>query len=268
MAPGMHGGKAMRDHDLLEFEKLKDEQIGRLTYRDTLFYFTLVIIGGGLATVYSKAEAAVILLALPFAIFIAGVSHITCDRRIEDIGIYIRDYLTKTVAEKSGTPPEKVFAWEYYFPSTSWHSVRKLLQFVANFLLYAGAGIVSLLLFLNMRKCGVARLPASERCFWWIGMALMVCMAILVLASTFFKWTHRNLSGESACRPRRIVVRLILAGATALAAALAVGFGAHYTGKLLAGWIDLPGWHVASVDAAAAAVAFLAWTLVLTLAKR
>ena len=65
-------------------------------------YFTMLIIGGALTLALADkgARSAEILLALPFAIFVAGVAHVAADRRIDDIGIYIRDILRPSVADE------------------------------------------------------------------------------------------------------------------------------------------------------------------------
>ena len=186
----------MQDHDLLEFEKLKDEQIGRLTYRDTLFYFTMTIIGGALAIACSDKDkqAAEILLVLPFAVFIAGVAHITCDRRIEDIGIYIRDELAFSVARKSNCDPTTVFAWEQFFRRARFHHSRKWLQFVANEMLYAISGVAALFYFLlrkGLTASGVPTTPFNlqtpEMSLWWAGLSLMVVMCLLIIIFHFVK---------------------------------------------------------------------------------
>lgn len=203
----------MKDCYLLEFEKLKDEQIGRLTYRDTLFYFTMTIIGGALAIACSDKDlhAFEILLVVPYCIFIAGVAHITCDRRIEDIGIYIRDELRPAIAESSD--PEKVFAWERFFRHASFQAGRKMLQFVANEMLYALSGGAALFYFL-LRKAQSAnahaiaspfKLEEWEMWMWWAGAALMAFMAVLIGVFTFIKMKNRKTKARKHPRAFAIV---------------------------------------------------------------
>lgn len=260
----------MQDHDLLEFEKLKDEQIGRLTYRDTLFYFTIVIIGGGLATAYSaNKEAAVILLVLPWAIFIAGVAHITCDRRIEDIGDYIRDRLAPVIADRTKTPRGEVFAWEDYFRNSRWHWARKLLQFATNLMLYSGAGIASMWLFPLLRHCTPQQLNQTETIFFDLGHGLMVIMALLITAFTYFKWQKRPRANSPKKRSVwPVVARLVLAGVAAGIAALAIVNADRFVQGSLGGWFHGPAWQIAPLSAVAAVAALVVWSFVLAVSRR
>ncbi|MGA7713647.1 MAG: hypothetical protein WCA81_17240 [Rhizomicrobium sp.] len=134
--------------DLLEFDKLKDEQIGRLAYRDNLFYLTMGIIGGIVATYFAYTKAEVVLLWLPFAMFIVGVAHLTCERRIQDIGLYVRRHLAPRVAAQIGRDPSDVFAWEIFFRNEKWHPWRKRLHQFSCYILYVLSGIVAVGIYL------------------------------------------------------------------------------------------------------------------------
>jgi hypothetical protein len=262
----------MEDYDLLEFEKLKDEQIGRLTYRDTLFYFTMTIIGGAMAIACSDKDkqAAEILLALPFAVFIGGVAHITCDRRIDDIGTYVHDKLSVAVAQKVGQEPSQVFAWEEYFRSAPLHWWRKILQLFSNLMLYSASGAAILVFYLvRNNRHSPLELPAMDKAFWWIGMVLMTTMAILITVFTFFKfqWTARIKDN-----PVSSFLRRLLWSATGAALGVATGVGVIMTMPFvqepIRHWMYTEIWYVRPLYAVAVVAGLIVWRLIENVGRR
>lgn len=238
----------MQDHDLLEFEKLKDEQIGRLTYRDTLFYFTMTIIGGALAIACSERDkqAAEILLIVPYTVFIAGVAHITCDRRIEDIGIYIRDELAAVVARKSNADPSTIFAWEQFFRRAQFHTWRKFLQFIANEMLYAVSGGAALFFYLLRKGQASGNNAASpftlsnaEMWLWWGGLTLMIFMWMLIIIFTFVKSRPHKLTDPEERWALKVLRRTLVFSFSAAAAASAVNAERLVPPELLTGLIGV-----------------------------
>jgi len=135
-------GGNVADIYLAEFEKLKDEQISRSAHRDRLFHLTLVLFGGGITIALTKDPHTLgLLLLLPVVAFIAGTSHIACDRRISSIGSYIKNTLTKRIAEKEHIPCHEVLEWETFIDSDKLRKGRKLTQFLSNVFLYVLSGI-------------------------------------------------------------------------------------------------------------------------------
>jgi hypothetical protein len=262
----------MEDHDLLEFEKLKDEQIGRLTYRDTLFYFTMTIIGGALAIACSDKDkqASEILLALPFAVFIGGVAHITCDRRIDDIGTYVHDRLSVAVANKVGLLPSQVFTWEEYFRSAPLHWCRKILQLFSNLILYSGSGMAILLYYLfRNNKYFPSELPDVDKMIWWIGMALMLAMFGFIVVFTFFKfkWTAQ-IKDKPVVVPLRWFARFVIGGAIGALTGIAIVSAAPFLNGPIAPWLHTPSWHVQPLYPIAVGAGLVVWWLVVALSRR
>src|SRR5215217_3250792 len=75
---------------LIEYQKLKDEQIARIGFRDNLIYATLVAIGAILSFAITNPANYQALLILPLATFVLGWIYLSNDRKISDIGRYIR----------------------------------------------------------------------------------------------------------------------------------------------------------------------------------
>jgi len=194
------------DHRLIEFEKLKDEQTSRIKFRDGLFYFTMLIVGGALTLACNRqlVQTEDVLLAVPFAVFVAGVAQITCDRRVDDIGIYIRDVLAVSIAKEQQLTVEDVFQWEQFLRVAPLRRVRGIFRSVASLMLYVGSGCITLL-FYSLWKSDLAANNNSEavnnaadgvsRSTWeglafWAGSYLMVLLFSLFILFSLVKWNR------------------------------------------------------------------------------
>jgi|GEM_PF-2494269 hypothetical protein len=263
----------LNDVHLKEFEKLKDEQIDRLSYRDNLFYLTLVIIGGGIAAAYSNRDALLILLLLPVAIFVAGISHITCDRRIQDIGLYIKEHLSKNITHSADEPGNNIFGWESYFRDTLWHRTRKKLQLVANLLLYffSGLGLIGIYWW----KCNepAHKLSGVEITVCTFDLFLMLVMCWLILRFATINVEPARNEGSPAPRHGHALIRTVLAAVAATAAAVAVvHFGPHVLPDPNHSYsfapIGLTDLYLTRTHIAAALAALLVWAIGISLGKR
>jgi len=193
------------DHNLVEFEKLKDEQINRIRFRDGLFYFTMATIGGALTLACSEHNhyTPEVLLAVPFALFIAGVAQISCERRVDDIGIYIRDVLSIAVAEDERLGCSGVFEWEQYLRVAPLSLIRKLLRIVANTLLYVGSGYFLLLFYSVLKPLPAAAQKAVPGVLSWEGLAfwtdayLLALLLALIILFSAVKWKRPSKGKHS-----------------------------------------------------------------------
>jgi hypothetical protein len=132
---------------LHEYNKLKDEQIARIGFRDNLIYATLVAIGGVLSFSLANRDNLQALLVLPLATVVIGWTYINNDLKISSIGRYIRSVLIQRLQEATQEPSARFFAWEFaplIEPQRLW---RKLIQLVVNEALFVGSGLVALIAF-------------------------------------------------------------------------------------------------------------------------
>jgi hypothetical protein len=253
--------------DLLEFDKLKDEQIGRLAYRDNLFYLTMGIIGGIFATYFAYSEAKVVLLWLPFAMFIVGVAHLTCERRIQDIGLYVRRHLAPRVAVLAGRDPSDVFAWETFFRNEKWHPWRKRLQQMSCYMLYVLTGIIAVCTYL-FPQGKLRALNLSDKAMLIADVVLIAGIAILIHVFNRFS-PDAKLAGKSDEPHHPVLTRLALSGVAAIIAAAAAYYGAMAV-ALPADWLKVLTVHlpVPWPVAAAGVTAVLVWTIGLVAGRR
>lgn len=258
------GGQTVDNHDLLEFDKLKDEQIGRLAYRDNLFYLTMLIIGGIGATYFAHKDAGFVLLALPWAMWIIGVAHLVCERRIQDIGMYIRERIAPNLAEQTGRPVERIFAWEAYYRDTHWHPVRKWLQRLTTLFLYVGTGVAAVLYYWSLKNWAYFSLGLAEQVFIPLGLGLMGWMAWLIHV---FSASSSSPRGKRRTRP---LIGLVIVALTSIAAGLAIALSAPLLPivSFVQSWFPVLGLSPPSTTAIALTAVVIVWSGGLLIAKR
>lgn len=130
---------------LAEYEKLKDEQIARIGFRDNLVYATLIAIGGILSFALTGTANFYAILILPLATFVLGWVYLNNDYKITTIGQYMRSTLTHHLREAAGAPEIRVLQWELIYKLEPRRFERKVLQVIVNEVLFVGSGFVALL---------------------------------------------------------------------------------------------------------------------------
>ncbi|MFN8501581.1 hypothetical protein [Kouleothrix sp.] len=162
------------DAYLREYEKLKDEQIARIGFRDNLIYATLVATGGLLSFALASPSNIYALLLLPLAGAVLGWTYLNNDRKISSIGRYIRSALLRNLRAATQAPDAQFFGWELtpqIEPGRLW---RKILQLAVNIALFVGSGLVALAAFFLLS-------PAPPRIAWWVAGADVVMLVLLLL---------------------------------------------------------------------------------------
>ena len=86
----MNDKKTILQVFLLEYEKLKEEQLKRIEFRDQMIYITLGIFGSILSFALSNKTNLYALLVIPWVCLILGWTYIVNDEKISAIGKYIR----------------------------------------------------------------------------------------------------------------------------------------------------------------------------------
>lgn len=253
----------MTDVFIAEFEKLKDEQISRAAHRDRLFHLTIILIGGGFTLALSEHENAyLVLLFLPVVAFIAGVSHLGCDRRISAIGSYFKDALAPKIAKSLGVRTEEVLSWEVYIRADRHRHVRKWLQLATNLLLYVGSGVCALVWY---GWFVIQHRHAQPGLAGFIGVPLGIVLMVIMLG----QFVSHAYIGSPSDKPEARIGRLVRSGlgvlvTTALVSA-AYWFAIRFGGQFIPGpdsIVVVPGlgetWHVTRLNAAAVTSALIA----------
>lgn len=126
---------------LYEYEKLKDEQLQRISTRDNLVYATLASIGAVLFGVYQVGAIDLVLL-LPPGCLALGWTYLVNDEKISAVGRYVRTELAPRLARCSEAG-ESVFGWEAFHRSDRRRRGRKLIQLAVDILIFCVPGVVA-----------------------------------------------------------------------------------------------------------------------------
>lgn len=132
---------------LSEYERIKDEQRGRIAFRDNLVYAMLASAAAVLAATLQSGFEPGFLLLLPPVSVLLGWTHLINDQKVSAIGRYIRDTLAPRLAAAAGTQDE-VFGWETAHRTDTRRVWRKRTQLAADliaFVLTPGAALLTYL---------------------------------------------------------------------------------------------------------------------------
>jgi hypothetical protein len=131
-----------------EYEKLKDEQRERISFRDQLIFITLGSVGGVFSFVIEKPDYIMALLVLPFVCIVLGWTYLMNDEKITEMGDYIHHILipkanSLAVDSKLTLQP----SWEEFHRNTKRRKERKSIQLVMDLGIFCISGFFSLVCF-------------------------------------------------------------------------------------------------------------------------
>ena len=197
---------------MLEFAKLKDEQLGRIGFRDTMIHVHLGLVGATFGFGLTQAENMDMVLIIPWICFIMGWTYLANDEKISAIGRYIREELEPRVRASISSPGGSVFRWEWYHRMVEgrysrkirWELAhrmvegrynRKIWQFIVDltaFVLSGFAAIVARYLFQT----------GSEKSGWPIVLLIVIQSAMLIaLGFQFYAHADFEVLDEASAMP-------------------------------------------------------------------
>lgn len=134
------------DAHLAEYKQLKDEQRHRIGVRDNLIYSTFTATAAVVAFAFTGLTPRfLVLLLLPPVTIVLGWTYLCNDRKITEIGTYIRDELTVAVTGQRSTP---VFGWEQHRRGPGvYRRYRKVAQAVVDLTAFVAPGVVAVLVY-------------------------------------------------------------------------------------------------------------------------
>jgi hypothetical protein len=122
---------------VLEYEQLKEEQRQRIAGRDNLIYATLVAVGAvGAAAIQTNV---VMLLLLPPVCLILGWTYASNDRKVWQIGRYIRRTLATHLADRA--PQAEPFGWEAEHRHVLGYRRHRTIQAGVTMVTFCGPGL-------------------------------------------------------------------------------------------------------------------------------
>lgn len=132
---------------LQEYNKLKEEQIRRIGFRDNMLYVTLGLFGAILSFAVSGQNNYYALLVIPWVCLILGWTYLVNDEKISAIGKYIRYNLVNKIQELSNNNLEPIFGWEIFHRSDQRRVRRKIEQLVIDEITFVLSGMAALFAF-------------------------------------------------------------------------------------------------------------------------
>ncbi|NER83114.1 MAG: hypothetical protein F6K42_26885 [Leptolyngbya sp. SIO1D8] len=134
---------------LSEYEKLKEEQVARIGFRDNLLYVTLVLFGGILSFSLANKTTISSILVIPCVCIVLGWTYLANDEKITSIGQYIITELAARIEylTKKNSSDSKVFQWEEFNRTRRGRERRKLAQLVVNESAFVLSGFVSIFIY-------------------------------------------------------------------------------------------------------------------------
>jgi len=135
------------DIQLSEYEKLKQEQIQRLGFRDNLIYANLIAITGVVSIVVENKDRIPVLLVLPLVCLVLGWTYLVNDEKISAIGQYIRTTFSDKVRALIKDKDSVLFGWEIAHRSDKRRVGRKIIQLFVDEFVFVLPGAVAILIF-------------------------------------------------------------------------------------------------------------------------
>jgi hypothetical protein len=128
---------------LAEYEQIKEEQRGRIGFRDNLLYVTLASTAAVVLAALQDPGRPALLLLLPPVTFVLGWTYLVNDQKISAIGSYIRTELAPRLAALT---PERlpVFGWEIAHRSDHRRVSRKVIQLAVDLVLFCASALVAI----------------------------------------------------------------------------------------------------------------------------
>ncbi|WP_328544406.1 hypothetical protein [Streptomyces europaeiscabiei] len=169
----------------VEYERLKEEQVRRIGFRDNLIYVALVTAGAIFAFYFGGTERAYALLIPPFAISVLGWTYLVNDEKISSIGRYIRSVLLPEL-RRHGFTSEVTLGWENYHRSDVDRVWRKKVQAGVDITAFCVPSAVALAIFFSKKSLGISE--------WILGSLEGLVVAMLVGAFIRFADFSRDSS--------------------------------------------------------------------------
>lgn len=132
---------------LHEYNKLKDEQSKRISFRDNILYVTLGVFGGIISLALSSQNYYALLI-IPWICLILGWTYLVNDEKISAIGKYIRYTLVSKISQLTGnTDIDNIFGWEIVHRTDKHRKRRKIEQLIIDQIAFVVSGILALIAF-------------------------------------------------------------------------------------------------------------------------
>lgn len=129
---------------LQEYQKLKDEQIQRIGFRDNMIYTNLIAVGAVGAFAVTSAGNMQALFIIPWICLVLGWTYLVNDEKVSSIGKYIRGSLDKRIRTLINSSDPVLFGWEIAHRSDTHRLERKYFQLLVDGLTFVASGLAAI----------------------------------------------------------------------------------------------------------------------------
>lgn len=159
-----------------EYEKLKDEQKARISFRDQMIYISLGVIGATFSFTLQYNNYLIILLILPFICFILGWTYLINDIKISEIGNYIQNKLIPNMIMTEASP---IDSWENFHKKAPLRLKIKIIQLIIDISMFCGSAFISIILYFTLNDISTISIIISS-----IEIILIIFLSYLFISSS------------------------------------------------------------------------------------
>lgn len=135
---------------VIEYERLKEEQLRRIGIRDNLIYATLASLAAVVAITVGQPQHHDLLLLLPPVCVVLGWTYLVNDQKVSAIGQYVRRVLRPKLADLLGEP--EPLGWELAHRSDRLRMFRKYSQLAVDLMTFCLPAVCALIGFWVMGR--------------------------------------------------------------------------------------------------------------------
>lgn len=128
---------------LHEYQKLKDEQIQRIGFRDNIIYTNLIAVGGVGAFAVTSVGNLQALFIIPWVCMVLGWTYLVNDEKISSIGRYLRLKLDERIRTYLNNSDPNLLGWEIAHRDDDRRLERKYLQLFIDELTFCVSGLAA-----------------------------------------------------------------------------------------------------------------------------
>jgi hypothetical protein len=133
---------------ITEYDRIKEEQRARISFRDNLLYVTLASMAAVIAASLQPENRPELLLLLPPVSALLGWTYLVNDEKISAIGRYVREELAPRLESLTAERERsRVLGWESAHRGDRRRTSRKWLQLAVDILTFCVAPLAALVVF-------------------------------------------------------------------------------------------------------------------------